>query len=420
MEATNRTMEEKEKSNDEDYFDLLKNNGYEIFKPKTDSEEEDILKGLKYIIDYFLGPKVLDIKLNIKIYLINDAMINAAVCKCGNTYYISLFRGVINDIKDFVLNFIIKNFPHKFFKSCFKKTYRSTKNVFEFFKEEDCEDYYLANNIANNILFLIVYHEIGHIFCGHQEKSNSNNKLFMEANRCKDGNICGQAKELMADFFGLINSLSIYTATYNKSFEEYSFYQCCYLISLYSLYIYFEKNEKEEYNTYEKLLERSHPHPAVRLLYMMDFLGEETEYELKELYKVEWLTDDNLGFCGEEDKCMLERLYQLKGSADDNTKGTLMLIDGLSYCAICEFSLNLPGEFRLVNESYENEMLKIRQEIQNTASDLYEKEYKEIAIVKLSNIGKVKNSYIENLLKSNEVFGKYDAIEIKDKYHFKI
>ncbi|MDF2700757.1 MAG: hypothetical protein K0Q49_2320, partial [Haloplasmataceae bacterium] len=182
-------MKEKEKNDnlnstaDDEYFKLLGNKGYEIFNPPINSQEKNVLDGLSSIIKNFLGPQVLDIDIKVKIYLINNAMINAAVCKRGNTYYISLFRGVITDLKDFVLNFIMNNFPYDFFQKQFGKLYENQTSVFEFFKECDCEHYQLANNIANNILFLIVYHEMGHIFSGHQEKINAEYEFFMEASQ---------------------------------------------------------------------------------------------------------------------------------------------------------------------------------------------------------------------------------------------
>jgi hypothetical protein len=390
-------MKEKEKNDnlnstaDDEYFKLLGNKGYEIFNPPINSQEKNVLDGLSSIIKNFLGPQVLDIDIKVKIYLINNAMINAAVCKRGNTYYISLFRGVITDLKDFVLNFIMNNFPYDFFQKQFGKLYENQTSVFEFFKECDCEHYQLANNIANNILFLIVYHEMGHIFSGHQEKINAEYEFFMEASQDKGGNMLTQARELMADFFSMINALGVYDYNHHESLEEYAFNHCCYLISLYSLYIYFEKNnyknkEENTFGIYEELFERSHPHPAIRLLYMMDFLDAETEHELKELFKVNWLTKDN----------ETEILKQ---------------INGASYCAICEFSLKLSYDFRLVNKIYENRSLRIRQLVQNIASDLYEETYREVAIIKLQGIGRIADGYVDEVLQANELLGKYDAIE---------
>lgn len=387
-------MREKEKSDklnstvdDDEYFKLLKNKGYEIFVPSIDSEEEEVLEGLDILIKKFLGPKVLGIDINVKIYFIDNAMINAAVCKRGNTYYISLFRGIITELRSFVLNFVMENFPYDFFEEQFEMSYVNQGSIFAFFKKDDCEHYKLANNIANNILFLIVYHEMGHIFSGHQEKITNDDEFWMEASQDKEGNILTQAKELMADFFSMINALGIYDYNHHERMEEYMLNHCCYLISLYSLYIYFEKNNGNTFGTYEELFERSHPHPAIRLLYMMDFLDEETEHGLKKIYKVNWLTEDN-------------------------EMDILNIIKGLSYYGICKFSMKLPEEFRLVNKLYEDRSLRIRQLVQNIASDLYEETYRKVAIVKLKEIGRVADGYVDDVLKSNEEFGKYDAIEM--------
>ena len=45
--------------------------------------------------------------------------------------------------------------------------YEGHSGIINFFSEVDHEHFQLANNIANNILFLIVYHEMGHIISGH-------------------------------------------------------------------------------------------------------------------------------------------------------------------------------------------------------------------------------------------------------------
>lgn len=388
---------------DAKYFKLLGSKGYRLFNPKTNSLEENVLNGLRSLIKVFLGPGVVNIDIKVKIYLIDNAMINAAVCKIDNIYYISLFRGIITELKDFISNFVINNFPYDFFESEFGKLYESETNAFDFFNEDDCEHYQLANNIANNILFLIVYHELGHIFSGHQEKTNIEDGFFMEASQDKGGDIRTQAREFMADFFGMINSFGISGSTHHNSFEEYSFYYCCYLISLYSLYIYFEKNnnkKESELGTYEELIERSHPHPAIRLLYMMDLLEAEAEHELKKLYKVDWLTKEN-------------------------ENNILIYLSGAAYIAICKFSMELSDEFRLVNRLYEERGLQIRQLVQNTASDLYEETYRKIAIVPFNEIGRIGDDYVKDMLEANEFLGKSDAIErdlksveIPDKYKY--
>lgn len=379
-------------NDDDEYFKLLENKKYKIFYPNENSQEEFILKTLQELVELFVGSKVLDINIKVKIYLIDDTMINAAVCKRGNTYYISLFRGIINDLKDFVLNFVMTNFPYDFFQRQFERLYEEQFGVIEFFNEIDCEHYNLANNIANNILFLIVYHEIGHILSGHQEiYLNIEDVFWLETNQDKKGNMLFQAKELMADFFGMINALGVYNFSHHESLEEYAFYQCSYLISLYSLYIYFDKNNhsydsENLLGTYEELFQRSHPHPAIRLLYMMDFLSNEIEFELKSLFKVKWLTEDN-------------------------ATETLRQIDGISYCAICEFSLLLPPEFRLLNKVYENRSIRLRQLVQNIASDLFEETYHKVTFVGFKGFGRVSDKYVEDLLQASNLFGKYDVVD---------
>lgn len=373
---------------DKIFLKLIEDSGYKIYNATQNSFEEEVLNTLEQIVKVLLGPEVLNINITIKIHLINCTNINASVCKCGDTYYISLFRGVITDLRDFVKSFVIKNFPFDFFQQHFKNIKEDKGTFFEFFNEDDIKHYKLANQIATNILFMIVYHEIGHIFSGHIDSTKANTLYLEVSNNKKDGMI-SQAKEFMADFFSLNNSLVIYNSLYRNNKEEFIYNHCCYLISLYSLYIYFENNRGQhsnKYETYEKLYERTHPHPAVRLLYMMDLIESELEFELKKLFNVSWLKSDN-------------------------EKEILSTINCISYIAICEFSLKMESEYRLVNKCYENRSLRIRQLIQNIASDLYDETFQKVAIVKFRGIGRVTDKYVNDILKSNDYLGKYDVEE---------
>lgn len=375
-------------NDDEEYFKLLEEKGYKVFIPTPDSQEALTMKALEEVIAVFVGEEVLNLNIKVKIFMVNNEMINAAACKRGDVYYITIFRGVINALRDFILNFVMPNFPYEFFESQFEKLYEGSPGVISFFNETDCEHFRLANNIANNILFLIVYHEMGHILSGHQEIClSAEDDFWMESNRDRGGGLLFQAREFMADYYSMVNALGVYNFSHHASFEEYAFYQCTYLISLYSLYIYFERENYKKtapLGTYEELFQRSHPHPAIRLLYMMDLLSIENEFELKQLLKVEWLTEGN-------------------------EKTLLLSIDVLAYGAICMFSRNLSPEFRLINKVYEERILRLRQLIQNVASDLCKETYSEVTFVGSLRIGRVADQYVDDLLEQNDVIGKCDV-----------
>jgi|GEM_PF-2821726 len=49
---------------DDNYFKLLSNKVYEIFNPKINSEEEEVLDALRSLIKELLGLKVLNIDIN--------------------------------------------------------------------------------------------------------------------------------------------------------------------------------------------------------------------------------------------------------------------------------------------------------------------------------------------------------------------
>ena len=61
---------------DAKYLKLLEAKGYRLFNPKTNSQEENVLDGLRHLIKVFLGPETLNIDIKVKIYLIDNAMIN--------------------------------------------------------------------------------------------------------------------------------------------------------------------------------------------------------------------------------------------------------------------------------------------------------------------------------------------------------
>lgn len=393
----NTTEDTNMMDDDSKYFSLLGSMGYKIFVPQIDSFEERVLGELRSIMKELLGQKILNTNIKAKIYLIDNANINGSVCKCGSTYYISLFRGVIGGLKDFVSSFILDRLPYEFFNEKFSKIYEIKHNVFYFFKEGECEHYQLANYITNNILLLVLYHELGHILCGHQETMSMEGSVFMEANQNKKASILSQSKEFMADFFSMISTLSVYDSTYHDSLEEYTFNHCCYLIALYSLYIYFEGyqiQKDDSIGTYEELFERSHPHPAVRLQYMMDFMQIQTVYELRDVLKPKWFNKD------EEKKILGE-------------------IEIKSYIAMLKFSSNLPDEFQLVNRSFGVSGMRLRRVIQNIASDLYEETYREVAIIELQEIARYPDEYVDEFIQGNCDVELYHDI-LDEIFHYKL
>ena len=54
-------------------------------------------------------------------------------------------------------------------------------------------------------------------------------------------------------------------------------------------------------------------------------------------------------------------------------------------------------------------MLRLRQLIQNIASDLCEETYNKVTFVGYLHIGRVADKYVDDLLQQNDLIGKYDA-----------
>lgn len=372
-----KSIKEEEKD-DKAYLQLMRAKGYEIYNALPDSPEEDILKTLQHITDVLVGEEVLNLGIQVKVAFYNDASINAAVVKCNETYYIGLSIGVLHELAPFTENFIMKYLPYDFLEEKFGSVKLHFVKLYSFFEEGDIERPQLANHIANQILLLLLYHELGHIFSGHQELCNGASELYMEAVSSEKEDILSQAKEFMADFFSVANAiLSCYNGNVS-SIETVSYCQSLCLISLYSLYLYFEKNTA--YGTYEELFHRSHPHPAVRLAYMQDFLDAEMVFQLGQVRKVHW-------FMQEQKKL-----------------GTEICTTALQ--ALVGFTINM-GDSQLIEESFEIRSIRLRCLIQNVANDLYEEVYRDMALVKFKEIGAMNYDYVKEMMeyekfKSNE------------------
>lgn len=377
-DETKRKQINEHNKDDKEFLEFLKNKGYKVYNTILDTKEEKMQVILQSVIDKLVGPEYLNLNINVKLVFLTNSDINASVIKIGETYYISLFIGTLREVGPFVQNIIMEKLSKELIEEGFGDINFNSLGMYSFFDEENIENKKnrnLANFIANNILLLLVYHELGHIFSGHQEFEHYQ-EMHMEAVNFEKQDILAQAKEFMADFFSLTNVINIFYRNNTETIERVIQCHALCLCSLYSLYLYFDRGEQG--NTYEELFHRSHPHPAVRLTYMMDFADSEVEFQLGQIYQPEW-------FKGKESEFTQEICAK-----------AMWILSGF----ITEINCN---EANLMEKSFEICNLRIRCLIQNVANDLYEETYRDKALVKLKEIGTVGYDYIKNMIEYEKI-----------------
>lgn len=163
-------------------------------------------------------------KIFICIYVSERNSTNAWCIKQGENYFIALSSYIINGLNMLIEGFVQENI---------KLTLMKAKDLFEDnFKQDFVQEYYhvdennvdeifedfifdknmlqgfspskIVNFLCNNILNMVLDHELGHVLSGHFEKENI---LFMEMGERDESNdkdkLESQVKEYMADYVGI-------------------------------------------------------------------------------------------------------------------------------------------------------------------------------------------------------------------------
>ncbi len=188
-----------------------------------------------------------------KLIWIDDDSINAftnPLDKSNYTYYIALHS--------YFLTHLIDDVDLECSKLPFSINYTANAE-FDFCligKNEDCK--LITKHIANLVFLQVLQHEVGHIICGH-----------IDGNYSYDNYYKYQVEECFADFYSFAMCFHFWNKISNckKSdiVKEYAI--ACYI--LWSLAL--PKDVKESINEYDGN-ESIHPHPAIRLKYMLYWL----------------------------------------------------------------------------------------------------------------------------------------------------
>lgn len=163
-------------------------------------------------------------KIFICIYVSERNSTNAWCIKQGENYFIALSSYIINGLNILIEEFVQEKisltltkakdlFDDKFGQDLVQEYYRvDENNVDEFFEDfifdknmlQGFSPSKIVNFLCNNILNMVLDHELGHVLSGHFEEENI---LFMEMDERDESNdndkLESQVKEYMADYVGI-------------------------------------------------------------------------------------------------------------------------------------------------------------------------------------------------------------------------
>lgn len=252
----------------------LKKYNLGIFEPKEESIEKQIQSSLEKMVNSIAKQIILE-GLNISIFWVNSDEVNAVVTKIDSEYCIGIFKGLTTSLLDHIETYY--NNGQCNFSGI---EYPSKRLEFSIIKE-DKGAMKLGNYIFSMALFYFVMHEFGHILCGHCDTEKVLSLLF-ENDNDKKGGYEAQAKEYIADFYGVANSYSMLTASCLEYIGDIGRLSSLYVTAIHSILWIFSFNKKSIDQCDCSRL--THPHPYVRISYFYNLLVNELTHTL-EIYK---------------------------------------------------------------------------------------------------------------------------------------
>ena len=201
-----------------DFKDKLELSGRKVIDDESMRKKTDIWNCyIKSLISSFDDSIQLD-PANVEIVVVEEENLkcNAFVQKVGKTYFIAINKYILRFYQDRIQDVFLKNDNYIRLK-LFSEETKSVADMnelffkiggpyYSFFNSPDLKYNIFANIIYNNILYLIIFHEFGHIITGQLENKDSQN-VFFELRNQSLGNLEDQGKEFLADYYGTINTL---------------------------------------------------------------------------------------------------------------------------------------------------------------------------------------------------------------------
>lgn len=293
---------------------------YERFKEILESENKSICtdsysqKIIKMWSNYLYG-LITEINIsnldanNIKIVVVKERLqCNAFVRKVGKTYFIAINDYILAYYKDLIHETYLNSenyeqlitFTAEYGSiSEMNKIYFNPRDMvyYSFFNTPDIKYNTFANLVFNNILYMIIFHELGHVLGGHLEENDEDKNIFYELQTNETGNIREQGKELIADFYGVINTVRT-SLIYNTDNVEkmtavialLKFSAWC-MLSFFSRANFESPNFKISFQEYKEINNKfRHPPLEVRLYYITTFIEREVSFHLKQTFKPSWFS----------------------------------------------------------------------------------------------------------------------------------
>ena len=155
---------------------------------------------------------------------------------------------------------------------------RSSKNLYFDVLKDDSEQGRLGNYIFTLAFFYLAMHEYGHILCGHCDKMLSMS-LFFEQNKDAKGGYDAQAKEYMADFYGVANSLNLMLCSFLDTSSDIGIIICLYITAIHSIFWIFNARNAPLDCCDCSIM--THPHPMVRMGYFFQLIEDELQHSLE-------------------------------------------------------------------------------------------------------------------------------------------
>ena len=235
---------------------------------------------------------------------------NAWCIKQGENYFIALSSYIINGLNMLIegevqekINQTLRNakglFDNNFNQDFVQKYYQVDENNFEEFFEDFINDKNMlqgfsqskiVNFLCNNILNMVLDHELGHVLSGHFEKENV---LFMEMDKRDETNdedkLESQVKEYMADYVGIRQHSNFWMKQNQKSIIHQV---VCYFLDLVAMNIMLSSFINDNMYNSEKLLDE-----------LVDFKnGTHPPYPVRESYFHEQIKLEYVNFVKEHEE----------------------------------------------------------------------------------------------------------------------
>lgn len=242
---------------------------------------------------------------NVEIVVVEEENLdcNAFVQKVGKTYFIAINKYILSFYHDRIQHFFLKSDNYirlKLFSEQTKSVadmnelfFKKGGPYYSFFKFPDLKYNIFANIVYNNILYLIIFHEFGHIITGQLENKDSQN-IFFELRDQSLGNLENQGKEFLADFYGTINALSIALSFNTLNIKQFSTAIGLFKFSVWCMFSFFSIGstrydlELDFKNYLDKNSRFKHPPITVRLYYIYLFIDLEVPFHLNKTFRPDW------------------------------------------------------------------------------------------------------------------------------------